>query len=220
MENTEKKKILYGTPKMDGKLDAQYLDSFCFEEKPMENVNYCPTGKEGAEKYMPRTAGKSYYLYDDRYLYVCTVVHDETICTQGKQWRMDTVWPWNDDGAEIYLWFSDEDCMAIHSDAHGYRSVVDEHIWGDHRSAQKYRDLAAEDWGASIDAEQQNYTVEFRIPLPSYVKAGSEIGTLLEIDDRWAVGEGTEDMVGAIYATPRVTNDPRYRVVLAEKDEK
>ena len=180
----EKKEIRRGTPTVDGKLDEAYRDSFHVTMRAMEDMHYSAAGDEAAAKYMPNTHGTSYYLYDDEYLYVCSVVHDETICSRGREWRYATVWPWNDDGAEIYLWFSDEDCLAIHCDAHGIRGVIDEHIWGDHVSAETYRDLPAEDWAATIDPAAQTYTIEFRYPLPSYVKEGSELGTILEIDDR------------------------------------
>ncbi len=216
MEN--KKEILFATPVIDGKLDDKYLESYSITEAPLVHLEFFPAGKEVAQKYMEKTCGTAYYLHDNEYLYVCTVVHDETICTQGREWRMNTEWPWDDDGAEIYLWFSDEDCMAIHSDAHGYRSVVDVHIWGDHASSRIYRDLPKEDWAATIDAENKNYTIEFRIPLPPYAKEGYEIGSLLEIDDRWAVGEGTERMIGALYGVPRVVSDKMYRVALGKKE--
>ena len=32
--------IRYGTPVIDGKLDDLYLDSYCYEEKPLINMNY------------------------------------------------------------------------------------------------------------------------------------------------------------------------------------
>ena len=208
--------IRRGTPVIDGQLDSLYADSFHITMQAMEDVHYSACGMDAAAKYMPNTHGTSYYLYDDSYIYVCTVVHDETICSRGKEWRMKGIWPWNDDGAEIYLWFSDEDCLAIHCDAHGIRGVIDEHIHGDHVSAGKYRDLPAGDWAASVDDDACTYTIEFRFPLPSYVGKGSEIGSILEIDDRWAVGEGTENLVGALYGVPRITNLPEHRAVLGE----
>jgi len=216
----QKKEIRYGTPVIDGKLDDLYLDSFCYAEEPMKNMNYTQS-PDVVEKYMGNTSGKAYYLYDDAYLYICTVVHDETICSRGREWRMNTVWPWNDDGAENYLWFSDEDTFAVHSDAHGIRSVVDEHIRpGSRDSSLTYHDTPAEDWAATIDHEKQNYTVEIRIRLPEYVKGGSVIGTLLEIDDRWAVGSSeVEKLVGAIAEVPSYPSLDKYKVRLAKKTE-
>jgi len=211
--------IRYGTPILDGHLDAMYLDSYCYAEKPMENMTYSPLGWEGAYRYMSNTRGKSYYLYDDKYLYICSVVHDETLCSREKEWRMNTIWPWDDDGVESYVWFSHQDTFAVHSDAHNIRSVVDEHVTGEHHiSSGKYHDTPRQDWAATIDWENKNYTVEIRIPLPDYVKAGSVIGTLLEIDDRFtADGPDTESMVGALVVDSHYAGDPKFYVRLEEK---
>ena len=215
---TDGKIIKYGTPVLDGKLDEKYLDSFCYVEKPLENLKYSPAGMETAREMMKNTSGLVYSLYDDEYLYVCAVIHDETICTRGKEWRMNERWPWNDDGAEIYIRFSDKDCFAIHGDAHNYRAVIDEHIWGEeHNSSFVFTTYPHEDWAATIDREKNEYTVELRVKLPDYVGEGSKVGILLEIDDRWAVGEGTEDMVGAMYARQGFAGTDEYFVRLGKK---
>ncbi|MBE6542581.1 MAG: hypothetical protein E7672_09100 [Ruminococcaceae bacterium] len=222
MENKNLPEIKFGTPVIDGHLDDVYLDSFCFSEEPMVHMGYSPLGREGAMKYMPNTSGKSYYLYDDKYLYICTVVHDETICSRGKEWRMNTVWPWNDDGAESYVWFSDDDYIAVHSDAHNIRSVVDAYVYGPgHHSKMIFRDTPREDWCATIDRENMNYTVEIRIPLPDYVGEGSVIGTILEIDDRWTVeGDDVENMVGALFVPEQCAIDQKFHVKLGKKSTK
>ena len=207
--------IYYGTPVIDGELDSLYHNSFCYEEPAMENVFYVPMGQEAAEEYMSNTAGYSYYLYDDSYLYVCSVIYDETICSRGEEWRMNTEWPWSDDGAEVYIWFSDEDCLAVHGDAAGIRAVVDEHIWGDnHESSKVYSDLDADSFAATIDEENNLYCVEIRIPLPEYVTTGSMIGTILEIDDRWSIED--ERMIGALVKFPRFPGAENFQVKLGE----
>lgn len=209
--------VRYGTPDIDGVLDAEYDVSFRYTELPLVNLNYTAS-PDLAEQYMANTYGTAYYLYDDDYLYVCAVIHDETICSRGEDWRKTEIWPWNDDGAEIYLWFSDEICMAIHADAAGIRAVVDEHIWGDnHNSSKKYHDLPEEDWCAVIDEHAQTYTIEMRIPLPEDVGAGSYIGTLLEIDDRWDVGAGSEKLIGALFAMPRFPGAQNFQVMLSKE---
>ncbi len=209
--------VHYGTPRVDGRLDAAYLDSFSYYEAPLQNLNYTKSDRATAERYMKHTSGRAYYLYDDDALYICAVVHDETIVSRGEAWRNAEKWPWNDDGAEIYLWFSDADCMAIHGDAYGIRAVMDTHIWGNnHSSSGVYRDLPRADFAATVDAIKKEYTVEMRIPFPSYVGAGSEIGTLLEIDDRWEVGAGSDAMVGALFAMPRFPGADNFKVKLSE----
>jgi hypothetical protein len=207
--------IYFGTPTIDGVCDTLYNNSFCYEELPMENLFYAPMGNEAAEEYMGNTAGNAFYLYDEEYLYVCAVIYDETICSRGEEWRMQTEWPWSDDGAEIYIWFSDEDCLAVHGDAAGIRAVVDEHIWGDnHSSAGTYRDLDSASFAATVDEENNLYCVEMRIPLPEYVGTGSMIGTLLEIDDRWALDN--EKMIGALVQFPRFPGAENFWVKLGE----
>ena len=210
--------IKYGTPVIDGKLDDIYLTSHCVEEKPLEHCYYRPLGEQETIPYMKNTCAKTYYLHDDEYLYVCARVHDETLCSRGAEWRMNDKWPWNDDGAEIYLWFSDKDCMAIHSDAHNIRSVVDEHIWGMHCSAGTYRDTPREDWAATVDEDNQNYTVELRIKLPDYVKTGSVIGSFAEIDDRFAVGEGSEKYVSALCPKNSNPGAEEHHAILGPKE--
>jgi len=209
--------IKRGTPVLDGHLDELYLDSHCVDEPPMEHLYYALKDDETVKKYMSNTSGKTYYLFDDKYVYACAVIHDETICSRGAEWRMNTTWPWNDDGAEVYFYFSDEDVFAVHADAHNIRAVVDEHIYFDRHSDLKYHDLPREDWVATIDEENKNYTVEMRIPLPDYVKEGSVIGTLLEIDDRWTVeNDPDEAMVGAIFSKPQYPGDEAHFVRLGE----
>lgn len=210
--------IKRGTPVIDGHLDDIYLDSYCLVEEPMVNLNYALKGDDYVKKYMSNTSGKVYYLFDDKYVYACAVIHDETICTRGEEWRMNTVWPWNDDGAEIYFYFSDDDVFAIHSDAHNFRSVVDEHIHPNRTSALTYHDTPREDWAATIDRENNNYIVEIRVPLPDYIKEGSVIGTLLEIDDRWTTTDNDpgESMVGAIFSLPQYPGDEKHFVKLGK----
>jgi len=96
---------------------------------------------------------------------------------------------------------------------------MDVHIYGDnHESSGIYRDLTSADFRATIDEEKNTYTVEMRIPLPEYVGEGSYIGTLLEIDDRWAVGEGTNAMVGALFAMPRFPGAENFLVKLSHTE--
>ncbi len=212
--------VLYRTPVIDGALDLAYDGSYSYTLLPLELLNYVGTDRETAENAMKNTSGTAYYLYDDTYLYVCAVIQDETLLSRGAEWRYSTAWPWNDDGAEIYLWFSDADCMAIHTDAFGIRSVVDEHIYGDnHSTARRYHDLAPTEFATALHATEDGYTVELRVPLPDGVGAGSEIGTLLEIDDRFADGEGHENAIGALFPMPRYPGRESFRVLLDAERE-
>lgn len=216
---SDEKIIKYGTPLLDGRLDDDYLASYCYVEDSLDDIKYSPLGLEKAREIMKNTSGKVYFLHDDSYLYVCAVIRDETICTRGKEWRENERWPWNDDGAEFYIHFSDEDCFAIHCDAHNYRAVMDTHVWGDmHNSSFVFVEYPHENWAATIDRKKREYTVEIRIKLPDYVGVGSKVGFLLEIDDRWAVGEGSEDMVGAMYKRQGFEGTDEYDLVLGGKE--
>lgn len=206
-------KIRKGTPAITGTLKDAYLTSWHIEEEPMVHCFYRPFGREETVPYMKNTRGDAWYLHDDEYLYLIARVHDETLCSRGAEWRFAEKWPWNDDGAEFYIWFSDEDCFSVHCDAHNLRGVVDEHIYDFHKSNLTYHDVPREDWAATIDGSGQDYTVELRVRLPEYVKSGSRIGVFLEIDDRFAVGEGTENMVSAL--CPKDTN-PQSEYYLVE----
>ena len=61
--------IKRGTPVLDGHLDALYLDSHCVDEPPMEHLYYALKDDETVKKYMSNTSGKTYYLFDDKYVY-------------------------------------------------------------------------------------------------------------------------------------------------------
>ena len=205
-------KILYGTPTIDGVMDEEYLASFRYIELPLVNLNYSPLGFKKTQTIMANTHGFVSYLYDENYLYVCITVYDETLCSRGEKWRTQTVWPWSDDGAEIYLWFSAEDNMAIHSDAHNIRSVCDTHIEPERVSDEIYTDTAREDWCAKINEDGKSYVIELRVELPEYVVSGSKIGTLLEINDRFDIT--AENQIGALFKKPRYAGADNFLVEL------
>ena len=204
--------INYGTPTLDGIVDEAYLYSFRYTELPLEHVNHAPLGTTATKTLMEKTHGVAYYLYDDEYLYVCISVYDETLCSRGEEWRKSTVWPWSDDGAEIYLWFSNEINFAIHSDAHNIRSVRDVHIAPERVSDAVYEDTAREDWIAVISEDKKSYTIELRVKLPDGVGKGSKIGTLLEINDRFDIKE--EKSIGALFVLPRYAGASNFHVEL------
>ena len=207
--------IRRSSPTLDGHLDGAYLSSYRLTEPPLEHIQYSPSPMEVAREKMKNTGGTVYALHDGEYLYLCAVIRDDTICTRGKEWRENERWPWNDDGAEFYVWFSDEDCFAIHADAHNYRAVMDTHVSGaTHVSSFVFVEYPHENWVSTIDREKNEYTVEMRVKLPPYVKSGSKVGILLEIDDRWAVGEGTDDMVGAVYSRQGFEGTDEYFAVI------
>ncbi len=205
-------KITRGTPAIDGVMDKEYLTSFRYTEMPLVNLNHSPYGFKATSEIMANTHGFVYYLYDEEYLYVCISVYDETLCSRGEKWRYETEWPWSDDGAEIYLWFSREDNMAIHSDAHNIRSVRDVHIEPERETDGVYVDTPREDWRAKINEDGKSYVVELRVELPDYVGSGSKIGTLLEINDRFDITK--DNRIGALFKKPRYAGADNFLVEL------
>ncbi len=204
--------ILFGTPEIDGVLDEIYLESYCYVLPKGENLNYAPS-REDAEIMMENTAGTVYYLYDDTYLYACAVICDETLMSRGEKWRFETTWPWNDDGAELYYAFSSDHMFAIHTDAFGIRSVVDEKIWGtNHSTAKKYHDTPKEDYATAI-VSNNIYIIEIRVELDEGMGAGDTIGLFLEIDDRYS-----ETGTGALFPANRDPMNNAYLVKLSVQE--
>ncbi len=210
-DKTEAAEILIATPEIDGLLDESYLLSYRYTLPKGENLNHAPNREEAME-IMANTEGTVYYLYDETYLYACAVIHDETIMSRGETWRNQTTWPWDDDGAELYYGFSADHMFAIHTDAMGIRSVVDEKIWGtDHSTAKIYHDTPKSDYAVSMP-EDNVYIVEIRVALDEGMGAGDEIGLFLEIDDRYA-----ENSVGALFPANRDPMAKPYLVKLSRE---
>ena len=215
--SSEAKTVDFGTPTLDGALDELYLESYCYELPKGENLNHPAVGSAAyntAKAAMENTEGRVYYLYDEDYLYACAVIHDESIMSMGEEWRMNTTWPWNDDGAELYFAFSANHMFAIHTDASGIRSVVDEEIWGNnHSTSRKYHDSPKEDYAVSQGEDE--YTIEIRVALDEGMTEGSTVGLFLEIDDRYSMD--STGAVGALFPKNRDVSDTAYAVTLGKK---
>ena len=209
--------IAYGTPVLDGYADDEYLESYAYILPKGENLNHPAQNSPAfgaAKAAMENTEGRVYYLYDEEYLYACAVIHDETIMSMGEEWRMATTWPWNDDGAELYFAFSTDHMFAIHTDAAGIRSVVDEKIWGNnHSTAKIYHDTPEEDF--AVSQSKNEYVIEIRVPLDEGMTEGSVVGLFLEIDDRYSLANNGD--VGALFPKNRDVSDKAYAAVFAPK---
>ena len=210
-EQAPSAEVLIATPEIDGELDECYLLSYRYTLPKGENLNYAPNKAE-AQQMMANTEGTVYYVYDEDYLYACAVIRDETIMSRGEAWRYQTTWPWNDDGAELYFGFSSDHMFAIHTDALGIRSVVDEKIWGNnHSSAKIYHDTPKEEYAVSRP-EENVYIIEICVALDEGMKAGDEIGLFLEIDDRYS-----ESGTGALFPANRDPMAKPYLVKLSRE---
>ena len=219
--------ILYATPRIDGVLDEEYTQSHFYAIRRGEHLNY---GGAAAEAMMAETYGTTYYLHDEDYLYICAVVHDETIVSLGENWRYSTTWPWNDDGAELYVSYgktaeingkTETVGFAVHIDAFGYRAVVDEVIWGDnHATKKQYHNAPFADYAVSRP-EENVYIVEIRFALDEGMGVGSTVGGFLELDDRFspeALSNSAEKtVIGARFPMPRDPWRPEFQAVLSER---
>ncbi len=103
--------ILKGTPEIDGVLDEIYTQS---ASQTLGNPAFYAWGDSGDADM----SAVSYFLWDDSYLYVCTVVTDDDVVDVGAacyeanptNWQADAVEAWYDEGNGIF---------KSHADAYG-----------------------------------------------------------------------------------------------------
>jgi len=101
-------KVLKGTPELDGKLDDIYAQSAIYTIKE-DTVAFAWGGAD----IQPYDNAASYFLWDDNYLYVCTVNKDDTPFVL----ELDEK-GWQNEAAE--MWFIDEGLRhKIHAAADG-----------------------------------------------------------------------------------------------------
>lgn len=150
---------LTGTPNIDGKLDEIYTQSGTIVTDGDSFYNW------GDDKSKGTSTATSYFLHDDKYLYICTVVHDETI--------VETELPsnWKADGVEHWFITSDGDKQHVSRDAfdkffYGGATIVSE---DDCKSK------------ATIDGD--TYTVEMAIPLSAIEVTNNEISLSIQFND-------------------------------------
>lgn len=166
--------ILKGTPELDGVLDDIYTQSAVYTIET-DNVNYAWGGAE----IQDFSGAASYFLWDDNYLYVCTVNADDTIVnlTGEKTWK--------NDAAE--LWFIDEGLKhKIHAAADGNFFLGTD---GDGQTAYDFE-------GAKSAASytDDGWCVEVALPMND-LAAGKEFSFTLQInnalDDAAAAGSAS-----------------------------
>ncbi len=204
LPRSDEKQILFGTPVVDGKLDEAYLSSYCVYLAP--GTEGYPDDREPMEK-TARTEGVAFLLYDESWLYVCCVVRDKTLCSMSQEWWNKSNWPWNNDGAEIFVYLGDRIERSVHIAAYGLGAK--EHY---KRGVQdRYSIKDSSEWGSYIIGEDL-YSVEVAFPLKNGETAGSKVGVQLEIDDRWS----TEDE-GAARGIFHSHSPSENLVVLAER---
>ena len=171
--------ILKGTPELDGALDDIYLQSAVYTIEA-DSVNYAWGGAE----IQDFSEAASYFLWDDNYLYVCTVNVDDTpVALTGEK-------TWQNDAAE--LWFIDEGLRhKIHAAADG------NFFLGGDGDGQNPYDFA----GAKSVANYTDYGWCIEVALPmNDLGAGKEFSFTLQVnnclDDGAAAGSASGSQAG------------------------
>ena len=166
--------ILKGTPELDGVLDDIYTQSAVYTITE-DKVNYA----WGDADIQDFSNAASYFLWDDNYLYICTVNADDTpVALTGEK-------TWMNDAAE--MWFIDE---GLH---HKIHAAADGNFFlGGDKDGQTPYDFA----GAKSVA---NYTddgwcIEVALPMNG-LAAGKEFSYTLQVnnclDDGAAAGSAS-----------------------------
>jgi len=158
--------ILYGTPVLDGVLDEMYTYSASIEIENFEfySEKYAEAGPTTCE------GTTAYILWDDTYVYVCTVVNDAT-ATAAVSADVDyTAWNTNDN-VELYF-YNDGVGGQIHVNALGQGLTTAVKEYGDITVAGKATDTG--------------YVVEVAIKVKDdlfKLQANTEFGFCLQYND-------------------------------------
>lgn len=189
-------KINYGTPVVDGKLDAMYANTFQSRTSPLANVY-----NDGADEDSDASA-VTYILWDENWLYFCTVVTDSNIKNQGDDWVISNInrsgGPWNNDCVEMHIaWFgADDDATSAQKwgcDNEGialYTNFGLNYYEGYEEAYAKTR----------IDKKNNTWVVEVAIPNAEGLGEGDVIGFCQQLNDLvdWA-DENAEGRVAAYF---------------------
>ena len=157
--------VLKGTPEIDGVLEDIYTQSASMD---LDNFNFYVWGE-----FDSNITATAYFLWDENYFYVCTVVNDSTICSAGKDYiDANQPNPWQNDAVEN--WFLDNGTkMKIHNDAQGLI------MFGDPEGGLSI-DMSKAVYKTTVDGNK--YTVETALPFAD-MKAGREIGFAMQVND-------------------------------------
>ena len=171
--------ILKGTPELDGALDDIYLQSAVYTIES-DSVNYAWGGAE----IQDFSEAASYFLWDDNYLYVCTVNVDDTpVALTGEK-------TWMNDAAE--MWFTDEGLLhKIHAAADG------NFFLGTDKDGQTAYDFASAKSVANYTDD--GWCIEVALPMND-LGAGKEFSFTLQVnnclDDGAAAGSASGSQAG------------------------
>lgn len=171
------KEVYYGTPTIDGKLDEMYQQSYYLD---IDNYNFgtwSPEEEEEEPTFEGHIEARSYLLWDEYYLYVCTVVDDPAIMTVGQAFlTIPSNWETFENDC-VEMWLCEKgNYYKITIDAYGYNCYIG---IGNGAPTYKKKDVV---YMTTVDEEAGRYIVEAAIPLPE-VGPGKDFGYSLQVND-------------------------------------
>jgi hypothetical protein len=153
-------KALKGTPVIDGKLDDIYTQSGTLKVDNTMHVWSQGTGKTDS-----KASSVSYFLYDDNYLYIATVVKDSAIVDTGikDNWKADAV--------ETWIKFDPAAAKPSKISVDAFNTKI---YGSDYTTFDKCK--------SAVTRGTDTYTVEVAIPLDG-LKTGSVVPISMQIND-------------------------------------
>lgn len=160
-------KVNYGTPTIDGKLDDIY--------KTSASVKLSTAKLAAKDMTECEVSAVGYYLWDEKYVYLCVVVNDKTLTTRGESYCTTASKnnPWQNDVVEAYYNIGDG-VYKIALDAYGYKLFGAKIV-----SGTDYTPAAGILGKATKGTD--TYTVEFAVP--ASLKAGGSVGFSVQVCD-------------------------------------
>lgn len=177
--------INYGTPVVDGRLDAMYADSFQMKSPSQ----WQPVGEGDALGDQSDATCTTYMLWDENYLYILSDVYDSTLDVfQDEAWVREhietgdaTIYLWRNNSVEHFInWYGRDgevtDTQLWSVDAYGvgmYSGFGISYYEG-------YEDAT---FASTIDVDGGHYTIEMMIPNVEGLGEGDEIGFFTQLND-------------------------------------
>ncbi len=166
--------ILYGSPYIDGIIDAEYHSSYALS---VTDKSFFRWGS--AENSTDETGSTAIarFLWDEQFLYVCVEVSDAALMTVGKEQAPLT---WENDC--ITVWFCDNGkTFRVQADPFGYVFAA-----GDGQPTVKMENAVC---AARINAERNRYVIEMALPF-SDLASMRILGISLQLNDMTAEDGG------------------------------
>lgn len=175
-ENAATNEVYYGTPELDGKLDEMYEQSYFMD---VNNYNFGAWAPDGQEEpvFEDHIEARSYLLWDEYFLYVCTVVDDPAIMSVGEAFlKLPSNWDtYRNDCVEMWICEKDN-YYKITIDAYGYNCYI-----GIGNGAPNFKKTDVQ-YVTTVDEAAGQYIIEAAIPLPE-IGPGKDFGYSIQVND-------------------------------------